>query len=343
MFAFVAVLFAAGCSEVERETVDRVADHDPRVWTGADDCERVAKPSASSRPPRAGTWNIRYFPDSQEGQQSDADKATNVSWLACAIASLEVDVLAIQEFKTTPESQSKQQELIELLNTRTGGDWQIQLAGCQPNDVQHPGFLYDAQRVTGQHFRDVPLLNPDPVCSNDASPGFAGYFSVKGGPDFHFISVHMHSGYSADALDGRGHAISVMPDVMAEAQALVADTDVVFAGDFNTSGCDECNPKLASEEEIASVVSEFDTAGHPLRLVGASESCSREDDDRSYLLDHFAVADSMQEVPASSISQVSGICKEVSCGRMREWHEDARERLSDHCPVMLDLVAQDQD
>ncbi|HMJ14335.1 MAG TPA: hypothetical protein VK524_23125, partial [Polyangiaceae bacterium] len=178
--------------------MDRFADHDETIWTGASDCDATSAPvDPSSRPSRAGTWNIRYFPDSQEGTQSDPDKATHVSWLACAIASLEVDVLAIQEFKTTPEALEKQQQLIQLLNERTGGNWQIQLASCEPTDVQHPGFLYDGARVTGQHFRDIPLLNPDPVCSNAASPGLAGYFSVNGGPDFHFVSVHMRAGDSA--------------------------------------------------------------------------------------------------------------------------------------------------
>jgi endonuclease/exonuclease/phosphatase family metal-dependent hydrolase len=134
-----------------------------------------------------------------------------------------------------------------------------------------------------------------------------------------------------------------MPDVAAEAQTLVADTDVLFAGDFNTSGCDDCSPTLSSDEEITTVVDQFDEPMHPLRLIGASESCSREDGDQSYLLDHFAAADAMQEVPGQAIARVSGICDEINCGRLRNWHEDARKRLSDHCPLTLDLEATDQD
>lgn len=338
------VVLAFGCSEVKRETVDRFKDYDETAWTGAGDCEDYAPPAdATSRPPRIGAWNIRYFPDSQEGPQSDADKATDVPWLSCAVASLGVDVLAVQEIKQTPESVDKQRELVDLLNSRTGGDWQLQVAGCAPNDVQHPGFLYDASRVTGEHFREVPLLNPDPVCSNDASPGFAGYFRINGGPDFHLVSVHMHSGSSQDPADGRAHALSAMPDVIQEAQALVADNDVFFAGDFNTSGCENCSPSFTSEEEIASVVEQFDEPSHPLRLIPASERCSREDGGDSPLLDHIAATDTTQEVGADPIAVVSGICAEFKCDRMREWHEDARERLSDHCPVLLDLAAADQD
>ena len=335
---------AFGCSEAKRETTDRLDDYDKTVWTGDEDCDALVKPvDPSSRPPRVGTWNIRYFPDSQEGPQSDADEATDVPWLACAITSLGVDVLAVQEFKTTPEALEKQRELIDLLNSRTGGDWNIELAGCEPTEVQHPGFLYDAARVTGQHFREVPLLNPRAECSNVASPGFAGYFAINGGPDFHFVSVHYESGTGPSAVEGRTHAVSVMPDVAAEAQTLVADTDVLFAGDFNTSGCDECSPVLTSEEEITTVVAQFDEPTHPLRLIGASEGCSREDGDNTFLLDHFAAADAMQEVPTDGVATVSGICDEINCGRLRNWHEDARKRLSDHCPLTLDLSASDQD
>ncbi len=334
--------FAFACSEAERETIDRLDDYDKTVWTSDDDCDELVA-DAGPRPPRVGTWNIRYFPDSSEGPQSDANKATDVPWLACAITSLGVDVLAVQEFKTTPEATEKQRELIELLNTRTGGDWQVELAGCEPTEVQHPGFLYDAARVTGQHFREVPLLNPRPECSNDASPGLAGYFSIKGGPDFHFVAVHYQAGTNANAVDGRAHAVSVMPEVAAEAQALAADTDILFAGDFNTSGCDDCSPVLTSDEEITTVVDQFDDPAHPLRLIPASEDCSREDDSNSQLLDHFAASDAMQELASDAVARVSGICDETNCERLREWHEDARERLSDHCPLTVDLSAADED
>lgn len=340
--AFCAAL--AACSDVERQTVDRIEDHDPSAWTSANDCEDTAPSRTSTRPPRVGAWNIRYFPDSEEGEPQDPEDGTDVEWLSCAVASLEVDVLAVQEFKNTPRALEKRQELVEALNRRTGGDWKLETAPCKPEDVQHPGFLYDASRVTGTAFRELPAMNPYPECSNDASPGFAGYFAIEGGPDFHFVSTHLHSGTSQQAIEGRAQAIAVMPRVAAEAQAVAPDTDVLFAGDFNTSGCDECSPVVTSTDEIGGIPSKLlHGESAPLRLVEASERCSREDGDQSYLLDHFAAANAMQEVPAEAVVQVSGFCSEGACDRLRLWHEDARARLSDHCPILLDLAADDDD
>jgi endonuclease/exonuclease/phosphatase family metal-dependent hydrolase len=333
-----------GCSEADREVGDRFREHEPSTWTARSDCDDLLAARAPvSRAPRVGTWNIRYFPDSQEAAQSDEGAATDVPWLACAIATLDLDVLAIQEFKNTPEAVTKQQELIAGLNQHTSGDWQIQLAPCTPDDVQHPGFLYDASRVTGSQFREIPSLNPEPVCSNYVSPGFAGYFGIEGGPDFHFVSVHMAAGTNGGSVEDRGYSVSAMQAVVADAQLLVPDTDVIFAGDFNTSGCDECDPSLSSESEIRNVSDQLVQFAPPLSLLPATESCSREDGDNSRLLDHFAVAQSMQEVPAGSESHVSGFCEETSCSRLREWHEEARDRLSDHCPLTLDLAATDAD
>jgi len=336
------LVLAAGCSDVERQTVDRVEDHEPTVWTSPGDCEEKSAPM-SSHAPRVGSWNIRYFPDSEEGTATDPEDMTDVNWLSCAIASLDVDVLAVQEFKVTKEARAKQADLIELLNQRTGGDWKLETSTCEPENVQHPGFLYDGARVTGSNFREIPALNPLEGCSNDASPGFAGYFKVEGGPDFHFVSVHFASGDAAGSMDARAESIEAMPATVSATQAVKPDTDVLFAGDFNTSGCSECDEPVESTDEIAGMAAQFDAAGNPLRLLPGSEDCSREDGDNSHLLDHFAVTDSMKETPAGAKAEVGGFCAEGACDRLRLWQEDARKRLSDHCPLILELAATDDD
>ncbi len=335
---------ALGCDRVERETLDRVDDHEPSTWTSRSDCETLlSEREKTARVPRIGTWNIRYFPDSQEQPQGDEDKTTDVPWVACAIASLEVDVLAVQEIKTTERALQKQQELIGHLNELTSGDWRIELASCKPAEVQHPGFIYDASRVTGSNFREIPLLNPNPVCDNVASPGFGGYFKMLGGPDFHLIAVHLTAGDAANSIEGRDYSLSTMPAVVDEATTMVADKDIFFTGDFNTSGCIDCSPPVSNKQEVAELAETAGGMATPLRLIGASESCSRHVDSSPPLMDHFLVSQSATEVPAGSVAHVSGICEATSCGRLRNWLEEARDRLSDHCPVTLDLAAQDDD
>ncbi|HZO15172.1 MAG TPA: endonuclease/exonuclease/phosphatase family protein [Polyangiaceae bacterium] len=337
-------LTLAACDSFKREVTDRIDDHEPSTWTSQGDCEALLAQRPPVTNPRIGTWNVRFFPDSQENQAITDENATDVPWLACAIVSLDVDVLAVQEFKMTPRSVQKQQELIGRLNELTGGDWRIELASCEPLEVQHPGFLYDASRVTGSRFREIPILNPDPVCSNAASPGFGAYFEMEGGPNFHFIAVHLMAGDVQDAMNGRADAVAHMPEAIEEAYALVPDQDVIIAGDFNTGGCADCVPPLSGVDEVGRLGDTMNSMGVPLLLIGASETCTfQSDDDPNSLLDHFVVAKSMAEVPPGSVAHVDGICKELQCGRLRNWLEGARDRLSDHCPVLLNLATQDDD
>jgi len=344
--ASVLCLFGAvlACDRVERETLDRLDDYDPSTWTSRSDCETLfSKSTQNDEAPRIGTWNIRYFPDSQEQPQSDQGKTTDVPWAACAIASLEVAVLAVQEFKQTDLAIQKQGELIERLNELTSGDWQLELAPCDPAEVQHPGFLYDASQVTGTNFREIPILNPNPVCDNFASPGFGGYFKLAGGPDFHLIAVHFAAGNGLTSIEGRDHSFSTLQAVVDEAAGLVADSDIFFTGDFNTSGCSDCSPEVSSAVEVAERSQEVAAMATPMTLLAATESCTRHVDQNPPLMDHFIVSQSTAEVPSESIARVSGICEATACGRLRHWLEDARDRLSDHCPVLLDLGAQDDD
>lgn len=337
------VVGATACSDVKRETLDRVTPHDSTAWTSRSDCEELlAKRSPESRPPRVGSWNVRYFPDSVEGEQTDADKATDVAWVACAIASLDVDVLAVQEFKNSEAGLAKQQELLEQLNALTGGEWRLELDQCVPTGVQHPGFLFDTTRVHGEAFREIPSLNPDPVCSNEISPGFAGYFSIEGGPDFHMVAVHGATGASPESLDKRALIAAALEPVSNDAFAVEPDTDIVFAGDFNSVGCESCDPVVSNEDENATLkqtVAGFDPS---LTLLPTSEECTRVADDMPHI-DHVLVAADMAEVPADSVVHVGGICQEISCDRQVNWLEDAYDRLSDHCPLILDLAADDDD
>lgn len=333
---------AVGCNRVERETTDRVTPHDDTVWTSRSDCEALfTSRGAESRAPRIGTWNIRYFPDVSEGPQSDPDEATDVQWLACAIASLETDILVVQEIKNSAAGLAKQAELIERLNELTGGDWRFELDQCEPVDVQHPGFLFDQRRVTGSEFREIPSLNPDPVCSNFVSPGFAGYFAIEGGPDFHLIAVHAQVGSSQPSFEKRAGIVAALEAATNDAVAINSDTDVIVAGDFNSVGCEECDPVISNEDEVAileGTIADFEV---PLALLPGSESCTRVGGEG--YVDHVLTTADMTEVPADSVAHVAGVCEETSCDREVNWLEDAHDRLSDHCPVLVDLAASDDD
>jgi hypothetical protein len=52
-----------------------------------------------------GTWNVRWFPRGCPSNQACPDQATDIPWLACTIAWMNVDVLALQEILTTPDAE----------------------------------------------------------------------------------------------------------------------------------------------------------------------------------------------------------------------------------------------
>ncbi len=334
---------AVACDSVERETIDRVTPHESTAWTSRSDCEELlAERPQVSRPPRIGTWNVRFFPDSVEGVQTKPDEATDVRWLACAVASLDVDILVVQEFKNHEVALQKQQELLDALNELTGGDWRLELDQCTPTELQHPGFLFDQTRVRGDNFRQLPSMNPDPVCSNVVSPGFGAYFSIEGGPDFHLVAVHGATGATATQLEKRDQITASLEGVAQDALAINPDTDIVFAGDFNSVGCEDCDPVLSNEDENARMGEAVAGFEAPLTLLPNSETCTRVASDMPHI-DHVLASASMTEVPKGSTVHVTGICEAIECDRQVNWLEDAHDRLSDHCPLILDLAALDDD
>ena len=92
-------------------------------------------------------------------------------------------------------------------------------------------------------------------------------------------------------------------------------------------------------EQLAQTVAGFDPS---LALLPTSEACTRVADDMPHI-DHVLASADMAEVPKNSVVHVTGICEEISCDRQVNWLEDAHDRLSDHCPLLLDLAAMDDD
>lgn len=299
--------------------------------------QRTTAPRDSS--PRMATWNVRYFPDGSE--HGVEDQPTDLDWLACAIALLDVDVLAVQEFKADDHAQAAAQELLRKLRELTSRNYRLELARCEPRDVQHPGLLYDEGRVTAKHLRDLPRLNPDEKCSNAASPGFASYLSFEGGPDFHLLVIHAYAGNGSSEHAKRGRFLQALERSLGELARVEADRDVVVTGDFNTSGCQDCSPGIdaaAEAHELAQRVGSFAT---PLRSVQSSEACSFAGE-RPALLDHFLVSSSFEELPNDARAVVSGVCAASHCRGVFP-KAKAERSLSDHCPVLLQLQNRDLD
>lgn len=313
-------------------------------WGSRAECERALERAKATRidtsTPRVANWNVRYFPDGSE--HGPEDRQTDLDWLACAIALLDVDVLAVQEFKENERARASAVELIRKLNALTGRSYELELADCDRRDVQHPGFFYDTKQVSATLVRDIPELNPEPQCSNSASPGFAAYLEFKAGPDFHFVVVHAYAGGAKKEHGRRQTFLGALDRVTAQLSRSGRDTDVLVTGDFNTSGCSDCEPAVTSKDETSSLAKRVAGFRSPLRLVPASESCTFVLRNEPVLLDHFLASTSMKETPAAALALVSGYCGVAKC---RDVFPDpqAERRLSDHCPLVLELSAEDLD
>jgi len=313
------------------------------AWQSPEQCQRALRFRPARQPgvARVGTWNIRWFPDGGPGKTPHATRATDLAWLACAIATLDVDLLAVQEFKTHARARAATRELLGLLDRFTGGAWQIELDDCPNVAGQHVGLLYDGRRVQRLSGRRFDALNPHgEACKNQLRPGQGGYFRFPGGLDLHVVSVHLKSGTQRRSLDLRRRTLDAFPEVRRSVRSDAPDDDLLILGDFNTMGCSACTPSISAAEEIDSVDRYLESVG--FRRVEPDRDCSEYYRGRGGLLDHLVVSESMAEAPRWK-ARVAGYCRADACSAVHGAMPPAYERLSDHCPLVAEFVDRDLD
>jgi endonuclease/exonuclease/phosphatase family metal-dependent hydrolase len=308
-------------------------------WASRAECERVleGRKSASLQngPARIGTWNVRYFPDGSASGE-DAARRLDPDWLACSIALLDVDVLAVQEFKSTPRAQASATQLIDSLNRRTGRSYKLDLARCESEQAPRPGILYDSARGSVTSVETAADVSSDKRCTDSEVPALTAYVSLPGGPNFHLIVIHAPAGNQRTAHGKRQASLRALDRLTHQLARSNGDRDIVVTGDFNTSGCKECDPAIDSVTETRSLAESIAGFQSPLRLIPANGTCSFVLDNQPMLLDHFLVAKGMEEVSASATTLVSGYCGAAQCKDVLAT-ADAETRMSDHCPLLLEL------
>jgi endonuclease/exonuclease/phosphatase family metal-dependent hydrolase len=320
------------------------------AWHSAASCEaalRARRAQRSTGTARIASWNVRWFPDSVPGKRPRSKRSTNLAWLACAIAWLDVDVLAVQEFKRHARAEARLAELLSRLDGLTGGVWRSRFDDCSTAATQHVGFLYDSKRVHVEDWQIHAALNPHgEACKNQLRPGLGGYFKFEGGLDAHLITVHFKSGTRRQAIGLRRKSIEGIAAAFQGAQRLQADEDVIVLGDFNTMGCARCSPKLSAEQELAQFSSALERLTTPFQRIDTAEpACSHYFRSKPALLDHVAVVHGMRELEPAAAVNVSGFCERTRCTPVpkRTLPPSAYHELSDHCPIVLELVDKDLD
>jgi endonuclease/exonuclease/phosphatase family metal-dependent hydrolase len=316
-------------------------------WRSAQECEAAL--AQGKRRVRAanvasiGTWNITWFPDHVPGGSAPKSEGTNLPWLACLIAWIDVDVLAAQELKTDPHTQAKWQELQNRLNQLTQGDWTHQTDPCPNKGRQHVGFLYNRKKVSASGLQDVASLNPTrSSCGGDQRPGFGGYFRFPGGLDLHVVSVHLKAMTDRDSYAKRRTAMAGFSSAMQELSKRNPDQDRIVLGDFNSMGCEDCSPPITAAAERAALSQELQALNEPFELRSGAQ-CSHYYQGKPGLLDHFAVTRQLKELPFSVAVQPSGLCEVFSCNPLPGKEPAVYREVSDHCPLVLEIPDRDID
>ncbi len=313
------------------------------VWKDFSSCDSLVKLQKKLSKPektiRLATWNIRFFPQGNL-YGNDPDKFTDQPWLACALAWLDADIIAVQEILNTPEANSALDNILDGLFGYNGGDWKVDLQECGSASSQHVGFIYNADKVTLSDTKDMwefngKASNNSKPCEGRLRPGRYGYVKSKAqnGFDFHLISVHTDSGKKTSDYTNRMTVVNRIGTVSQTLSSI--DHDVVVIGDFNTMGVNNSS----SSEELEEFKNKVSDLG--FTDIQIKPECTEYYSGHGGWLDHVIVTKNTEELTTPN-AIVQGYCNIADCERLSDMPA-AYKKLSDHCPVIIDFVDQDID
>jgi predicted extracellular nuclease len=118
---------------------------------------------------------------------------------------------------------------------------------------------------------------------------------------------------------------------------LESDQDVLLLGDYNTMGREEA-PPISAREELDALDRELTPGFSRLPI---QPNCTEYSTRRAGVLDHIVASVGMQEIAATV--RVTGYCAVERCAEITGPMPAAHERLSDHCPVVVEVQDQDLD
>lgn len=325
-----------------------LSDGDAGIFESAEECQRLI--ALGHRAPRGkgqarvATWNVRYFPDGIPGDSPSPTLSTDVGWLACTIAWLNVEVIALAEVKSLPRSKPALTQLVTELERLTGDAHQFAIDSCPESSSQHLAYVWATSRVTARGAQLHAAVNPEgDACAGQLRPGFGMDFEFYGGLDLHAIAVHLKSGKTRRDWLLRRRSIEGLGRVVEEVVQSRKDADVLVLGDMNTMGGDGVQGLERGSAEIQRVDTALRAMRAPLRRLAPELMCSHYYGRSPALLDHFWVTTAMTEVVRDRTVEVHGYCRNRRCETATGETAEASLRLSDHCPLVLSLEDRDRD
>lgn len=320
------------------------------VWKSSTDCQHVVKDGGRMAVPvpdtlRVGTWNIRWFPHgSPPDQPEPAAAPTDLEWLACTLVWMQTDILVVQESLTTANARAAWDRMLTALEQQTGYTWQWSVQECGKPDGHHVGVLWNSSRLTLSAFQSLWSLNGRATssrnpCEGGLRPGHYAHVQSKRQPgaDFHLIGLHLKSGPTVFAVEARHAALNRID--AAVAPFLEMDKDVIILGDLNTMGAGDRHSQRSELKYLRRKVAK-ETPGFD--VLFPEPRCSHYFRGRGDWLDHVLVAKNMDEIRTQP-ARVTGYCAVAGCRRIKGDYPLAYQRLSDHCPVIIEVDNRDRD
>jgi len=310
-----------------------------KVWGSAEGCRQVVVAGRRAAPAsaelvRVGTWNIRWFPED----------TTNVEWVACVIAWLNVDLLSVNEITDTEDARSAMSRVLLLLASFTQATWQVSLHECGAASAQHVGFLWNTGRVTLREQRDMWQFNArakatGSPCAGSLRPGrYARVQANGGGVNFHAISVHLKSSATPEARAERLTVLNRLGTAVSDLRQ--RDEDIIILGDFNTMGDNSTGSAQAEIQDLFTVAALQEPGFVRLTVTPA---CSEYFKGQGGWLDHILVSRLMAEVDLTRSARMTGYCSVKACANIGQEKPAAYQQLSDHCPIVVEVRNSDVD
>jgi endonuclease/exonuclease/phosphatase family metal-dependent hydrolase len=287
-------------------------------------CDPSAVPAPRDDRLRIVDWNLHNFPGDHD-----------LPRLRDQLDRLAPHVLALQEI-LDPAA------LVEL---RPGFRWHASAFGGRHG--QHLAIGWDPAVVHVDAFVEHDTLTMD----GKVRPALSAYVrslatSPSSGPDFHLVVVHLKA--TRDGHDIRREQWPRLVQALAAHRAAApVDDDLLVVGDFNVAG----GPTVSTDEELDALALALAPAGlEPWDTVGG---CTAYWDGRrrdAWLepsrLDLVWSAGLREVAPGDRRTWPGTHCERHHCRSFSatEHHPDPdAHRISDHCPVVIDLPRLDDD
>lgn len=302
---------------------------------GCSSVEAESEPPSAERHFRVATWNIRFFPE----------PSTDVTRTAEILSGLDADLIAVQEIADADSLGAMLGRVNAELARRASqsGDaprrYAFRLADSGGHGGQYVGYIYDEKAVALSGVETLTSLQMTP----DLRPGlFARVKSKIGGLDFQIIVMHTDSGTKDRDYQNRLRFLDSLAAGLPDRMRV--DADFIVLGDLNTMGrlADDGLSGVSAADEIENL--DARARGMGLRRLSNSPACTEYYQGRGTILDHILVSDGMAEAGSDPRARVLGYCGENACRRLdRDDMPYDYTHVSDHCPVVIDLIDADQD